>query len=254
MSAHALRYSEEARHFDTLVDRTGESWWGHATAAGRRRLSRRARLIADAMPLGSSVQVMEIAAGAGALTEAVLNIAPAARITATDISPVSVGRLRKRLAEFPNVESKCADITSLDFPDNSFDAVIGNSALHHVDVEACLRELHRVLRPGGRLVVFEPNLLNPEVWFETALARRFASKHLDYSDSERTHTRWTYARKLRQAGFTSVRVRPFDFLHPVTPSWLVPSTSFALRTIEFLPVVREFSGSLLLAATKPTVS
>jgi len=138
----------------------------------------------------------------------------------------------------------------LDFDDCRFDAVIGNSVLHHVEVRRCLGELHRVLKSGGRLVVFEPNLLNPEVLIETFVARRLATRGLDYSENERTHTLWTYRRWLRKCGFNDPRVRPFDFLHPITPSPLLHLMVLVGRVLEFVPVLRELSGSLLLTACR----
>jgi len=244
-------YDAEVRHFDALVEKIGESWWGHTTTAGVRRLQRRARLIAKALPWGPEFDAMEIAAGAGALTTAILREVPAARITATDISPISLAHLHKRVGDFRGVRIVRSDITSLEFEDESFDAVIGNSALHHVDIPRCLSELHRVLKPGGRLMVFEPNLLNPEVLLETTVARRFARCRLNYSAEERTHTRGTYAGRLRQAEFAEVRVTPFDFLHPLTPKFLVGAGAVLCRILEHVPLIRELSGSLILAALKP---
>jgi ubiquinone/menaquinone biosynthesis C-methylase UbiE len=243
-------YAGEILHFDRLVEKTGESWWGHSTPAGRRRLVRRSDMIASAIPLGPSLHIMEVAAGAGALTEAVLQRAPDARITATDISPTSTRRLMERLGHHANIDVAVEDITKLTFADASFNAVIGNSALHHVNIGDCFAELRRVLRPGGHLAVFEPNLLNPEIAIESSIARRFATKALDYSEDEQTHTRWTYHKMLENAGFTNIRVMPFDFLHPATPGLLVPLVYGIGRVLDHIPLVREISGSLFLTARR----
>ncbi|MCH7898255.1 MAG: response regulator [Proteobacteria bacterium] len=186
-----------------------------------------------------------------ARVEAVLRRVPQAHIVATDISGASVERLSSRLREYPNVEARVADITRLDFEDGVFDAAIGNSALHHVDTQLCLKELFRVLRPGGRLLIFEPNLLNPEVLFESTVARRLAVQSLEYSVEEQTHTRWRYRSMLRRAGFVQVSVRPFDFLHPKTPRFLLGAVVNVGRVLECFPILREISGSLLLAARRP---
>jgi len=240
----------EIAHFDELVNRTGESWWGHRTVGGQRRLARRASIIRRVIPLGSDIHVLEIGAGAGALTEAVLRERPDAAITAVDISPGSIHRLRTRIERFPNARAEVGDIMQLAFDDGRFDAVIGNSALHHVDVRRCLVELHRVVKPGGRLVVFEPNLLNPEVLLETFAARSLATRRLDYSEDERTFSRWTYRQWLRDSGFQNISVRPFDYLHPITPNWLVGPMALLGRTLECVPLFRELAGSLCLAAIR----
>ena len=244
-------YDSEVRHFDELVVQTGESWWGHRTPAGIRRLARRARLLTDGIQLSSSDRVLEIAAGAGAFTETVLRRVPQAHIVATDISGASIDYLASRLREYPNLEPRLADITRLEFEDEVFDAAIGNSALHHVDTQLCLKELFRVLRPGGRLLIFEPNLLNPEVLLESTVARRLAVRSLEYSVEEQTHTRWRYRSMLRRAGFVQVSVRPFDFLHPKTPRFLPGAVVNVGRVLECFSILREISGSLLLTARRP---
>jgi SAM-dependent methyltransferase len=49
---------------------------------------------------------------------------------------------------------RVADAERLDFPDNSFDIVYSHGVLHHTpDTAGAIREVHRVLRPGGRAVV-----------------------------------------------------------------------------------------------------
>lgn len=72
----------------------------------------------------------------------------------TDISPgmVEVARRNARSLGF-EVAGRVADAESLPFPDASFDLVVGHAVLHHIpDVELALREVLRVLRPGGRFV------------------------------------------------------------------------------------------------------
>jgi len=59
----------------------------------------------------------------------------------------------------------CGDIESLPFDDGTFDVVLLNEVLEHVPSETkSLREIHRVLKKEGRLIVFSPNRLYP---FET---------------------------------------------------------------------------------------
>lgn len=103
-------------------------------------------------PYGRS---LEIGAGTGFFT---LNLKLAGILehgTVTDISPGMVD-VAKRNAEHLgfSIDGRAADAESLPFDDDSFDLVIGHAVIHHIpDVEQAFREMFRVLRPGGRVVI-----------------------------------------------------------------------------------------------------
>ena len=59
----------------------------------------------------------------------------------------------------------------MSYPDDGFDVVTGYAILHHLPVLESLREVFRVLRPGGRVLFFEPNLTNPELALCSTLPR-----------------------------------------------------------------------------------
>jgi ubiquinone/menaquinone biosynthesis C-methylase UbiE len=72
----------------------------------------------------------------------------------TDLSPgmVEVAQRNARALGF-EVDGRVADAERLPYADNSFDLVIGHAVLHHIpDIEQALREVLRVLKPGGRFV------------------------------------------------------------------------------------------------------
>lgn len=103
--------------------------------------------------------VLEIGAGAGANTAVLAATHPRAAITATDIDPAMVAAARARLARFGGrIAVQQADTTRLPFDDDSFDAAVSLLMLHHVlDWESAIREVARVLRPGGRLIGYDLN-------------------------------------------------------------------------------------------------
>lgn len=82
---------------------------------------------------------------------------PAIDIVATDLTPAMIWRLQRRARRLGlNVEARVMDGQSLQFPDASFDAVILHLIVAVIpDPVRCLREVARVLRPGGRAVILD---------------------------------------------------------------------------------------------------
>lgn len=114
-----------------------------------------ARLVELAAPRPSN-SALDISAGGGHVA---LALAPhVARVIASDLTPAMLTAARRFLTErgASNVEYVVADAEQLPFLDASFDLVTVRIAPHHyADIHAAVREMARVLVPGGRLVVID---------------------------------------------------------------------------------------------------
>jgi SAM-dependent methyltransferase len=105
--------------------------------------------IFDGYAFGDEADVLEVGCGDGNIwRESLDRIPPGWRLTLTDFSAGMVDAARAVLGD--RAEYAVADVQELPFPDASFDAVIANHMLFHVeDRPRALGELARVLRPGG---------------------------------------------------------------------------------------------------------
>ena len=110
-----------------------------------------------------SVQLLNLQPGervllVGAGTGLDLDFIPkGVRVTATDITPAMLARLQRRATRLGlAVEARVMDGQALEFPDGSFDAVILHLIVAVIpDPVRCVREAARVLKPGGRAVIFD---------------------------------------------------------------------------------------------------
>lgn len=238
------RNAREREHFDKLAESMGAVWWGSETKAGQVRLDERGAITIRHADLKPGRVVLEPGAGNGEFT---LRIAPSgATIVGVEISPKQVDIARRRLAAFPKTSMEVGDIDHLDFPDQHFDAVVGQSVLHHLDLTRSLPELRRVLKPGGRFFFLEPNMLNPQIAVEKNI--KPVGRWLQNSPDETAFFRWQIVRLLRKHGFRNAWARPFDFLHPGTPAPLISAVHGMSRALSATPGIREFAGSLQIYA------
>ena len=132
----AARYDTRNRLFSADRDR-----------AWRRRAAQRAAL-------RPGQTALDLCTGTGKLAHELLPfVGPSGRVVGIDFSPAMLELARSRE---PRVEFRLRDVTRLNEPDASVDAItIGFGLRNLVDRNAALREMHRVLRPGGRLVILE---------------------------------------------------------------------------------------------------
>ena len=99
------------------------------------------------------LRVLEIGCGMG--TDGAQFAKAGAHYTGVDLTKAAIELARKRFELFElDGEFRVADAENLDFPDESFDLVYSHGVLHHTpDTARAVREIHRVLKPGGRAVV-----------------------------------------------------------------------------------------------------
>ena len=127
-------------------------------SGGIHRIWKRFTIEVSGVRVGHSV--LDIAGGTGDLAARFVDIVgPSGRVVLADINDSMLQVGRDKLLDtgrLGNIEFVQADGQCLPFPDDSFDCITIAFGLRNVtDKDAALRDMHRVLKPGGRLLVLE---------------------------------------------------------------------------------------------------
>jgi len=113
------------------------------------------------------LRVLEIGCGRGVGTQIIFEQFGARAVHAFDFDPDMVSLARRRLADYgpERLRLSVGDVTAIDEPEASFDAVFDFGIIHHVpDWPAAVAEVRRVLKPGGRFFFEEVTRHALERW------------------------------------------------------------------------------------------
>jgi SAM-dependent methyltransferase len=235
---------DNEREHGRKISTHAEEIWGWASPAGRIRADRRAEYFYGLGKYQRDDELLEIGCGTGLFTGKVYD-ATQAKITAIDISEDLLAQARTK---YSRCDFRVGDAMHLGFPDNSFQGVYGSSVLHHLDMEQAMKEIYRVLKPGGTTVFAEPNMLNPQIFIQKNVP--FIKKALGDSPDETAVVRWKMKSLMSRIGFKNIRIFSYDFLHPYTPTPMIGLINFIGTAAEKIPVLKEIAGSNIIYGEK----
>ncbi len=236
------RIARETRHADAILEEN-ESNWGWSTPAGLIRRARRVDFLTAGAPPRGDWNVLEVGCGTGTFTGDLARAYP--HLTAVDVAEVLLTEAARR---HPGVHFEKQDIHATSFPDSTFDLVLGCSVLHHLDWDLALKEIGRILRPGGQMRFSEPNLANPQIFLQKNWG--WLKRRMGDSPDESAFTPSQIRASLLRAGFVNVSAAPFEFLHPATPAPLIAPVVRLERLIGGTPLIK-LAGSIKIMASRP---
>ena len=169
-------------------------------------------------------RVLDIGSGPGLLAyDMAKTVGKAGRLCGLDISESFLDMAKNRCAEMPWAEFHAGEATDLPFEDGAFDAAVSTQVYEYVPgIEKALRELHRILRPGGRALIIDTD------WDSIVCHTSDPERHARILKAwdEHLHDPYlpkTLGPKLRQAGFDVQRRSIIPILnaerHPNTFSY-----------------------------------
>jgi SAM-dependent methyltransferase len=185
----------------------------------------------------SGLCVLEVACGRGGFVRQL--VGAGARVTGCDFSSAALRATHAKLAQANGHLSAAliqGDAQSLPFADAAFDVIVSCETIEHLpQVQAALREMRRVTRPGGKLFLTTPNYFNFMGLYE--LYARF--RHPSRKDDQPFDRRQWFPQVrawIRQAGWTILRsdgtVHQFPFFPGRDPvRWRALESNRGLRKL-----------------------
>lgn len=173
------------------------------------------------------------------------------KITGIDISEVSIQKAKQSIIGLNcDIELMVDNCEKTKFENETFDIVYGTGILHHLNMEICLAEIHRILRPGGKLLFIEPLGTNPLINFYRKLTPK--------SRSEDEHPLINHDFNLIHSKFGKIKIKYYCFLTLIFfPFYYSPKNSFIFKILKNIDQLlfkinffRKLAWSVLIVAEK----
>lgn len=196
----------------------------------------------DLLEMHPGERVIDVGAGSGVVTRDIARrLGPAGSVLAVDPNTLLM-ELGRRLADEQGVadliEWREGDARRLPVEDGAFDVVVCSTVLAHIpDSDPVVQELMRVLRPGGRIGIFE---IDPESFMiahpDRVMTRRILAAATDYGFANALVSR-RLPGLMKAAGVTNLQTRAYTSLE-------TDPGGFVARAAALRPVVAEQAGAI----------
>lgn len=193
----------ENLEFDDESSRLVEEFNASAAAIERRRR------ISAALALQAGENVLDVGSGPGhQAMEMATVIGATGSVVGIDPAESAISISTQRCAGLSNVHFQLGDVAELPFEPRVFDAVMSSQVFEYLaDVPGALREIHRVLRPGARILIHDTEW-GALLWHTQN--QNLTAKIMEVWDGHLAdpHLPQTLGAKLRDAGFVEIGVEP----------------------------------------------
>ncbi|MGH9552076.1 MAG: bifunctional class I SAM-dependent methyltransferase/glycosyltransferase family 2 protein, partial [Terriglobales bacterium] len=229
-----------------VMEVSREAYWQAYPQSSPLKLRWRALTVRHSFHILPGETILELGAGSGLWTKHLSSVLRGENpITAA----VFNDQFTENPQEIPNVKFVKINDLLKDFPEGSFDYIVGTAIICHDLYPQNLAAIQRLLKPGGQIMFFEANYWNPQVFLKNHVAP--IRKWCGQAPCQIGLRRYQLMRIASQQGFTNLEIVPYDIIHPMTPAPLIPFLQSLAFIMEHAPLVSELCGTLYIWGKKP---
>ena len=193
--------------------------------------------------------LLDYGCGIGNSLEKVISFKPD-KITGIDISEVSIEKAKKIPKMNTNIELFVDNCEKTKFDANTFDLVYGTGILHHLNIDMCLKEINRILKPRGKLLFVEPLGTNPLI----NLYRKLTPNSRSIDEHPLVNNDFELIKKY----FKKIKIKHYGFLTLVFfPFYTTPKNSIIFNILKNIDqlifkinIFKKLAWSVLIVAEK----
>lgn len=238
----------------SIIDDRGYNQGFKHTRSYMTRTRRRCNVITGQFEQ-QDARVLEIGCGTGLHAYLIAKQFPKVKVVGTDIcesfiidanKEYQLDNLRYELLDFNDQTA----VTKLLDRYGEFDYIFGDGILHHLypELKECVHSLQHLLKPGGKMLFWEPNIINPYCFMIFTFP--YFRKRANLEPQEKAFGKGHMHRILQSEGFSNISITHRDFLLPITPDSLITAAQLLGGWAEKTPLLKLLSQSIFISAQK----
>jgi ubiquinone/menaquinone biosynthesis C-methylase UbiE len=194
--------------------------------------------------LAGGGRVLEVGCGNGATTKLLMTHLDPAELVGVDPAPGFIEMADEAFGREPRASFHVGDAVRTEEPESSFDLVIAHTVYSHLpDPEGALREAYRVLKPGGRLAIFDGDYATITVELFDGDPLQAAVEAIIRNMVHAPYVMRSLPALATEAGFSVTTVEPHGYVQTTSPDYLLSlmsrSLDAAVRADEFGEVLSD---------------
>jgi len=244
------REKHERSHFDNMSLKYDQNY-GYNDGFTQYKLQKKSnffnQLTTNLLTRQKSLQILELGVGTGEYTKLIATNKKL-HFTCIDISDGILSVAKDKLKKYKNVELLCRSAYNTGLPSQSVDVVCGFYILHHLNLDLVRDEMIRVLKPGGIIYFYEPNMANPVVYMIKNTP--FLKKMVGDSPDETAINPYTITSQF--APLKKISIRTSEFIPPLNFLNLkkaIVIDEFSTKLFGAIPWIKYLGGSVELIFT-----